>query len=114
MPCKGSGSGTVVVWQGYVRIKRRGPYRDWYEHRKVMWEACREWCYYPVNGSLPEGMVVEHLDHNRKHNCLSNLVLMDKRIHDYLSSWTKNYLASFPAWVITEETGEGAWEDGRM
>lgn len=58
-------------------------------HRKVMYEACLEMCYYPLNGNLPEGFTVEHCDHNRQHNCIENLLMLDKRIHDFISfgSW---------------------------
>jgi len=36
-------------------------------------------------GEIPENMTVEHLDHNRTHNCHSNLMLLQKEIHDYIS-----------------------------
>lgn len=82
---KGSGKGTRIHAEGYVQIIRRGPWRGWLEHRKVMYEACQEFCYYLLNGNLPEGMTVEHLDHKRSHNCIENLMLLDKRIHDAIS-----------------------------
>lgn len=85
MPSKGSGKGTRVHAEGYIQIIRRGPWRGWLEHRKVMLEACREFCYYPVDGNLPEGLTVEHLDHVKIHNCRENLMLLDKRIHDAIS-----------------------------
>lgn len=76
--------------KGYVRISG-GPNRNKYEHRLVMAEMVREWCYYPVEEGkdLPEGFHVEHVDHNRTHNCGGNLLLLDVRIHDYISwcSW---------------------------
>jgi hypothetical protein len=50
-----------------------------------MLEACREMCYYPVTYGLPPGLTVEHLDHDRVHNCMCNLMLLDKRIHDAIS-----------------------------
>ena len=71
--------------EGYLQIIRRGPWRGWLVHRKVMYEACREMCYYPFNGNLPAGFIVEHLDHNRQHNCIENLMLLDKRIHDAIT-----------------------------
>ena len=70
---------------GYIQVTRRGEWCWWLEHRKVMMEACREGGYYEVNGDLPAGLTVEHLDHNRQHNCLGNLILLDKRIHDVIS-----------------------------
>lgn len=84
---KGSGTGVHVHIKGYLRITRRGPWRNWLVHRKVMLEMCLEMCYYPrEEGKLPEGFTVEHLDHDRMHNCPENLMLLDKRIHDYISS----------------------------
>jgi hypothetical protein len=50
---------------------------------------------YPLKGNLPtiqdgtsEGtpFTVEHVDHRRTHNCPANLLLLDKRIHDAISS----------------------------
>jgi hypothetical protein len=35
---------------------------------------------------LPTGLVVEHIDHDKAHNCMCNLMLLDKRIHDVLSA----------------------------
>jgi hypothetical protein len=51
-----------------------------------MLTMCREQCYYDVREGLPKGMTVEHIDHNRQHNCPENLMLLDSRIHDYISS----------------------------
>lgn len=97
MPAKGSGSGIHTHAKGYLRISRRGPWRNWLVHRKVMLEACQEFCYYPVDGNLPPGMTVEHLDHNRQHNCRENLMLLDKRIHDAISIAHAYNMASIQA-----------------
>lgn len=86
MPIKGSGKGVRVNPKGYLQIIRRGEWCWWLEHRKVMLEACREFCYYHTNGDLPGGLTVEHLDHRRTHNCIENLMLLDKRIHDHIST----------------------------
>lgn len=112
MPAKGTGTGIVATWKGYRRITRRGPWRDWLEHRKVVYEAAREFCYYPINGDLPEGMTVDHLNHQRNDNRLENLILLDKRIHDHLSSWTRWNKEVPPAWVTSQEQGSD-WAEGR-
>lgn len=75
--------------KGYVRITT-GSLRGQYEHRAVMARLARVWCFYPLEANgLPRGFHVEHLDHRRTHNCAGNLLLLDARIHDWLSwrSW---------------------------
>ncbi len=113
MPRRGSGKGVRVHAKGYLEIIRRGPWRGWLVHRKVMYEACLEFCYYHINRRLPEGFTVEHLDHDRQHNCIENLLLLNKRIHDHISweTWQSQARArekqrleeSVPDWV----TGDG-------
>lgn len=106
----GSGRGTCVHAAGYIQVTRRGPFRGWLEHRMVMYLAMKNGLsYYPVNGNLPEGFTVEHLDHNRQHNCMCNLMLLDKRIHDHLSSThaktvqeLRSSVFEVPAWVNTD------------
>ena len=101
MPVRGSGKGTTVHAKGYIQIKRRGPWRGWLEHRKVMLKMCEEMCYYPrEEGKLPEGFTVDHLDHTRDHNCPENLMLLDKRIHDYISSAHAQTMREFRESVI--------------
>lgn len=82
--------GTCLNEKGYLRISS-GPHRNRYVHRQVLADLCAVWCYYPLNArtGLPDGMSVEHLDHRRTHNCISNLILLDLRIHNALSwrSW---------------------------
>lgn len=78
--------GIRVHAKGYLQIIRRGQWEWWLVHRKVMYEAYLELCYYPLNGNLPAGFTVEHLDHNKQHNCRENLLMLDKRIHDWISS----------------------------
>jgi hypothetical protein len=117
----GRGKGTCLSQHGYVRITRRGPFRDWYEHRKVMFEACQEFCYYSVDGDLPQGFTVDHLDHKRAHNCLGNLLMLDKRIHDSISGSHAATVASVvppltwpPGWVLDDDDGaEEEWGEGR-
>ncbi len=127
MAKKGSGSGVHIHIKGYLRITRRGPWRNWLVHRKVMLEMCQEMCYYPMEeGKLPEGFTVEHLDHNRRHNCPENLMLLDKRIHDWISSehgrMMQEIYASRIPYMDKADGGEPDWvtdggegmEDARM
>jgi len=118
MPARGTGRGTRIHAKGYVQIIRRGPWRGWLEHRKVMLEMCRQMCYYPIDGDLPPGFTVDHLDHNRSHNCPENLMLLDKRIHDHLSAVHHATLTELrasvvdvPDWVNTG-FGEAAADGG--
>lgn len=85
---------THTTEKGYKRF-HKGPNRGKYEHRVVMAELCGEWCWYPLNLStgLPEGFTVDHLDHDRQHNCHQNLVLLQKEIHDHLSWCSMRKLA---------------------
>jgi len=86
--------GTYLTEKGYVRISS-GADRGKYEHRAVMERL--------IGGPIPAGMTVEHIDHRRAHNCWQNLMLLDKRIHDFIS-WEnirrfQELQAAPPDWV---------------
>jgi hypothetical protein len=88
---RGSGTGVCLHEKGYLQITRRGPWRNWLVHRKVMLEALQQslyWKHHPsvLRNKIPNEMTVEHLDHRRRHNCIENLMLLDKRIHDFISN----------------------------
>lgn len=75
----------TLTSKGYLR-HTAGPIRGRYVHRETLAVLCRVWCYYPLAADgLPAGFTVEHLDHRRAHNCHTNLILLQKEIHDYLS-----------------------------
>ena len=67
-------NGRVLQPNGYVRIKRRGPWRDWFEHRAI-------WC--EVNSFLfvPCGHHVHHENRIRWDNQPGNLSLVSARNH---------------------------------
>lgn len=93
MPARGSGKNGAKTRneKGYVRLYTQ-PHRGKYEHRVVMSERCREFCYYPLaDDGLPVGFTVEHIDHNRTHNCGENLMLLQDIIHNHLSAWSRWY-----------------------
>lgn len=84
--------GVHVSMKGYLRYSS-APHRHKYVHRVLMSEMCREFCFYELgDDGLPYGFTVEHIDHNRQHNCTGNLLLLEKVIHDAISwhSW-KSY-----------------------
>ncbi|MDE2097834.1 MAG: HNH endonuclease [Patescibacteria group bacterium] len=87
-------TGRYLTAKGYFRISA-GPDRGKYEHRAVVEKI--------IGGPIPAGMTVEHMDHQRAHNCWQNLMLLDKRIHDAISwaSWTRFAAreAEPPEWV---------------
>jgi hypothetical protein len=57
-----------------------------------MAQAAREFCYYPLAADgLPVGFTVEHVDHHRTHNCLSNMLLLQTSIHNWCSRATRSY-----------------------
>lgn len=109
---KGHGPGTRVRFDGYIQITRRGPWRWCLEHVKVMLEACQEMCYYDVTDGLPPGFTVEHLDHIKDHNCMCNLMLLDKRIHDVLSAqhrWHRRRALLTECAAYATDGGEPDW-----
>lgn len=77
-----------------MRLKTRAN-RGRYEHRVVIEKLLANPIalpyVFPERGVIPAGMTVEHVDHQRAHNCHGNLMLLDKRIHDKISWWTKKY-----------------------
>ena len=113
---KGTGLGTRIHEKGYVQIIRRGPWRGWLQHRQVMLWALQEslyWHNHPqvADGKIPDGMTVEHLDHKKAHNCIENLMLLDKRIHDYISLDHAHMMAGVRASIYEVEEVEEV-EDG--
>ena len=54
-----------------------------------MRELCKTWCYYPVDEKtgLPVGLDVHHVDFDKEHNCVGNLILLDTAIHVAISGW---------------------------
>ena len=88
MAARGSGANGAKTRneKGYVRLYTK-PHRGKYEHRVVMAERCKEFCFYPLEADgLPAGFTVEHLDHKRTHNCGENLMLLQEIIHNHLSA----------------------------
>lgn len=80
--------GKHVTQKNYIRLSCK-PHRNKYEHRVVIEHLIASgtggliW----INQTeIPDSMTVHHNDHVRSHNCLGNLMLLDKAIHDYLSS----------------------------
>jgi hypothetical protein len=68
--------GFTITAKGYARYTA-GKLRNKLVHRVVMEKI--------IGGPIPPGMTVEHLDHRRAHNCWQNLMLLDARIHNYIS-----------------------------
>ena len=63
---------------GYARIKytnKLGRRVNKRVHRMV-WEH--------VNGKIPKGYIIHHIDENKKNNSISNLQIMKKKDHDRL------------------------------
>lgn len=94
-----------------------GQDRKKYQHRVVMADMCREFCFYPLDprSGIPSGMTVEHQDHRRTHNCRANLILLDIHIHNHLSwcSWlNRDRLGLSPSDVILTDDDFVAAEAG--
>jgi hypothetical protein len=69
-----------------------------------MAQMCSEFCYYQEPGKLtvPAGFVVHHMDHDKKHNCRSNLLLLQAVIH--------NNCIGIPTDKLPWEQGQKPWE----
>ena len=84
--------GYYISCDGYLRISS-GPYRNKYVHRKVIEDLlkCPISYMFAPGAPIPEGMTVEHVDHNKQHNCMGNLMLLDRRIHGKISESYQRY-----------------------
>ena len=67
-------NGRVLQPSGYVRIKRCGPWRDWYEHRAI-------WCEMSSSLFVPLGFDVHHQNRVQWDNDPNNLSLMSHKEH---------------------------------
>lgn len=76
--------GKRISVDGYVRITS-GPYRDWWEHRAVVARCLAENTISPgiMPRQIPEGWEIHHMDFDRRHNCLSNLLLLHPAFHSH-------------------------------
>ncbi len=103
--------------KGHARLSA-GPDRGQYEHRVIVRELLREWNCYGWK-EIPPGFQVHHLDFKEAHNCTSNLLLLDHRIHqafikDYRYRLASGWFApqsEAPDWVTGGFSDEiGAFE----
>lgn len=63
-----------IMKNGYMRTQTGNGFN--YEHIYV-WEK--------VNGKVPKGFVIHHIDHDRTNNDIENLELMTKKKHDIMT-----------------------------
>ena len=76
--------GTTVTKKGYIRITS-GEHRHKYQHRRAI-EKLLEEVWHPFYGNvLPGSVDVHHVDHLCAHNCVQNLLVLDRAIHSYIS-----------------------------
>jgi hypothetical protein len=54
---------------------------QWQENGKTIRMQEHRWLYAQVNGPIPKGYVIHHVDHNKLNNDLSNLQCMTTRDH---------------------------------
>lgn len=98
--------GVTLNGKGYRRIMA-GPHRGKYEHRKVMEDLltvplCAGYVF-PGAGKIPPNMTVEHIDHQRAHNCHSNLMLLDSRIHNAITAAGCRYVREhYDEWLMRQ------------
>lgn len=85
------GLGKCINDKGYWQISA-GPDSGLYEHRVVVRDALRvSEGYWAGVQEIPKGFTVHHIDFVKTHNCLGNLLLLDKTLHDALSVATYSY-----------------------
>ena len=119
-PLNGKWRGGVCLNEkGYRRI-RAGLHRNKYEHRRVIEELLEHpiGLMFSGDGKIPPNMTVEHIDHWRTHNCIGNLMLLEKRIHDWCSRQTQKYYREHWREILAREntpdwvTDDGGGDDG--
>jgi hypothetical protein len=112
-PANGKWKGGICLNEkGYRRITH-GQHRNKYDHRRRIEELLEQPISYIFrgDGKIPPNMTVEHIDHIRTHNCVSNLMLLEKVIHDWCSRQSARYFrehwqeAMMPKWVTDDNTG---------
>lgn len=77
--------GYYITRKGYVRISA-GLHRGKYQHRKRAEDLLRNpiGLTFTPGQDIPETITIHHVDFRCAHNCIGNLLFLDKRIHDYL------------------------------
>lgn len=81
--------GVVADGNGYLMVKRP----DWYTGRLGKYYVFQHtvvMCEYLGITELPKGMVIHHIDRNRKNNDISNLMLMTASAHTRLHALERN------------------------
>lgn len=94
--------GSGISDKGYLRIYTRRD-RLMYVHRAVMRDAlknklCADYVFPQESmgpDGIPVGMTVNHADSIKTHNCLGNLQLLDKQIHDAISFSYWKFMRTF-------------------
>ena len=105
--------GVYVTPKGYRRISH-GPNRNQLEHRLVMQQMLMDpigLCHLPVGDPIiPTWATVHHIDHQKRHNCPDNLMLLDYRIHNALSRSYRKYILDHYAEFLTWQAEQDRWE----
>ena len=103
--------GVSVSDKGYLRY-RSAPHRNKYVHRVVIEDELKNpigLCFTPGQ-SIPTGFTVDHVDHNKQHNCQGNLILMEKKIHDVISRayqlYIQDHYEEYLEWLHCREDEE--------
>lgn len=67
-----------------------------YEHRYIMRKMLEKpMCagyVFPTSGVIPSSMTVHHVDYEKAHNCVGNLMLLQRCIHNHISRAHQQYV----------------------
>lgn len=87
-------TGWTVNDKGYERYTS-GPHRWKYAHRVVVEGLLKDPVSYMFRPgqSIPGNMTVDHIDHNKRHNCHGNLMMLELVIHGHVSEWHRQAVA---------------------
>lgn len=87
--------GKCLNSEGYIRFSA-GEHRHKLEHVVVIEKLLEAPISYmfPPGSRIPKGLTIHHCDHNRTHNCIGNLMLLGKLIHDAISRNYRAYIMS--------------------
>ena len=103
--------GMHVSDKGYLRYSS-GELRHKYVHRNVVELLLVDpigLCFRLGQG-IPEGYTVDHMDHNKLHNCPGNLLMLQKCIHDVISRSHQQYIndhwEEYQIWLTQQADNE--------
>lgn len=80
----------------YFKEDYRGYFRCWTKHKGL---ALHRYVWERVNGKIPEGYQIHHIDKNKKNNHISNLELLTAKEHSkkHIDDFNRNKKKNMPS-----------------